>query len=97
MEKNLKATSSKDFYEAYGIKQEFSTPKTLQHNGVVEQKNRTIQDMIRVMLTLRTWHTVGAEAVNILVHIINRIYPRPMTDKTTYEIWNVNVTVEDID
>lgn len=21
------------------------------------------------------------------VHIINRIYPRPMTDKTTYEIW----------
>ena len=33
-----------------GIKREFSAPKTPQQNGVVERKNRVIQEMARVML-----------------------------------------------
>ena len=33
-----------------GIKHEFSTLKTSQHNGVVERKNRTLQEMARVMI-----------------------------------------------
>ena len=33
-----------------GISQEFSTPITPQQNGVVERKNRVIQEMARAML-----------------------------------------------
>ena len=38
------------YCEKNGIKKEFSAPKTPQQNGVVERKNRDIQEMARVML-----------------------------------------------
>ena len=38
------------FCEKNGIKKEFSAPKTPQQNGVVERKNRVIQEMARVLL-----------------------------------------------
>ncbi|XP_012850949.1 PREDICTED: uncharacterized protein LOC105970659 [Erythranthe guttata] len=70
------------------ISHEFSAPKTPQQNGVVERKNRTLQEMARVMMNAkeiapRFW----AEAVNTACHIINRVYLRPGTTKTPYEIW----------
>ena len=45
--KNAKFEAS---YNEYGIKKEFSAAKTPQQNGVVERKNRVIQEMARVML-----------------------------------------------
>jgi transposase InsO family protein len=39
-----------EFCLTYGIKQEFSSPITPQQNGVVERKNRVIQEMARVMI-----------------------------------------------
>ena len=38
------------FCKKNGIKKEFSNPRTPQQNGVVERKNRVIQEMARVML-----------------------------------------------
>ena len=38
------------FCNDQGIHQEFSLPKTPQQNGIVEQKNRVVQEMARVML-----------------------------------------------
>ena len=38
------------FCEKNGIKKEFLAPKTPQQNGVVERKNRVIQEMARVLL-----------------------------------------------
>ena len=38
------------FCNEHSIKKEFSAPKTPQQNGVVERKNRVIQEMVRVML-----------------------------------------------
>ena len=38
------------FCNDHGTKQEFSAPKTPQQNGVVERKDRVIQEMARVML-----------------------------------------------
>ena len=38
------------FCNEHGIKKEFLAPKTSQQNGVVERKNRVIQEMARVML-----------------------------------------------
>jgi transposase InsO family protein len=39
-----------DYYSSHGIKRQFSVSRTPQHNGVVERKNRTIQEMARTML-----------------------------------------------
>ena len=39
-----------DFCNEYGISHQFSSLKTPQRNGVVERKNRTLQEMVRVML-----------------------------------------------
>jgi transposase InsO family protein len=77
-----------EFYHSYGIKQEFSSPITSQQNGVVERKNRVIQVMARVMIHSKnlSQHFWG-KAVNTAYHIINRVYLRPETNKTPYEIW----------
>jgi transposase InsO family protein len=76
-----------EFCLSYGIKQEFSSPITPQQNGVVERKNMVIQEMARVMIHSRNLaqHFWG-EAVNTACHIINRVYLRPETNKTPYEI-----------
>lgn len=39
------------FCENKGILQEFSSPKTPQQNGITERKNKTLQEMVRVILT----------------------------------------------
>jgi len=38
------------FCEKHGIVHEFSSPRTPQQNGVVERKNRTLQEMARTMI-----------------------------------------------
>ena len=38
------------FCEKHGIIHEFSSPRTPQENGVVERKNRTLQEMARPMI-----------------------------------------------
>ena len=77
------------FCEKNGIKKEFSTPKTLQQNGVVERKNWVIQEMARVMLlNKQITQNFWGEAVNTSCHIGSGIFFRVETKKTTYEIWN---------
>jgi len=41
---------AKIFCEKHGIIHEFSSPRTPQQNGVVERKNRSLQEMARTML-----------------------------------------------
>ena len=74
--------------EKYGIVHEFSSPWTAQQNGVVEKKNRTLQEMPRTMihennLAKHFW----AEAVNTTCYVQNIIYIRPILEKTTYEFF----------
>ncbi|XP_062114802.1 uncharacterized protein LOC133827049 [Humulus lupulus] len=45
--KEFENTVFSDFCDQLGIKHEFSAPKTPQQNGVVERKNRTLQEMAR--------------------------------------------------
>ena len=71
-----------------GISQEFSTPITPQQNGVVERKNRVIQEMARAMLHNKdVARNLWGEAVNTACHTVNRVYFRPGTKKTPYELW----------
>ncbi|MDL1135892.1 transposase family protein, partial [Yersinia pestis] len=40
-----------NYCEHHGIQRQYSAPRTPQQNGVVERKNRTVQEMARTMLT----------------------------------------------
>jgi transposase InsO family protein len=46
----FKNTNVEEFCDEKGIKHEFSTTYTLERNGVVERKNRTLIEMARSML-----------------------------------------------
>ena len=75
------------FCTRLGIYQEFSAPITPQQNGVVERKNRVIQEMARAMLyNKNVARNLWGEAVNIACHTVNKVYFRPGTKKTPYEL-----------
>jgi len=66
--------SFKTFCEKHGIVHEFSSPKTPQQNGVVERKNRNLEEVARTMihennLVKHFW----AEAVNTACYVQNSI------------------------
>ena len=63
------------FCNEHGIKKEFSAPQTPQQNGVVERKNRVIQEMARVMLLYKDiQQKFWAKVLNMSCHIVNRIF-----------------------
>ena len=71
-----------------GISQELSTPITPQQNCVVKRKNRVIQEMAKAILhnkdvTRNLWRKI----VNTACHTVNRVYFKPSTKKTSYELW----------
>ncbi|CAJ2645128.1 unnamed protein product [Trifolium pratense] len=77
-----------DFYAAEGITHEFSSPITPQQNGVVERKNRTLQESARVMLHAKNVpYKFWAEAMNTTCYIHNRVTLRKGTATTLYELW----------
>ncbi|KAK0594167.1 hypothetical protein LWI29_011156 [Acer saccharum] len=67
------------------ISHEFSAPRTPQQNGVVERKNRVLQEMARVMLLSNNVpRNLWAEAINTACYIGNRVFLRPGTRNTSY-------------
>ncbi|RVW69235.1 Retrovirus-related Pol polyprotein from transposon TNT 1-94 [Vitis vinifera] len=75
-------------FKDIGIKHEFSAPRTPQQNGVVERKNRVLQEMARTMLNQYELPThFWAEAINTAYYTSNRTHMRPRTRKTCYELW----------
>ncbi|XP_061993733.1 uncharacterized protein LOC133711644 [Rosa rugosa] len=83
------AAFANNFHEL-GVSHEFSAPITPQQNEIVERKNRVLLDMARVML-----HAAGlstnfwVEAINTACYTINRVFLRPGTEQTAYELWKV--------
>ncbi|KAK0594063.1 hypothetical protein LWI29_001505 [Acer saccharum] len=62
--------------------------RTPQQNGVVERKNRVLQEMARVMLLSNNVpRNLWAEAINTACYIGNRVFLRPGTRNTSYELW----------
>nr|GEV96761.1 retrovirus-related Pol polyprotein from transposon TNT 1-94 [Tanacetum cinerariifolium] len=75
------------FCNANGITHNFSALRTLQSNGVVERKNRTLQEISRTMfneqsLAQKFWCNV----VDTSTYILNRILIRAILGKATYEL-----------
>jgi len=77
-----------DFYNEHGVEHNFSAPRTPQQNGVVERKNRTLEDMTRTMLIANSLATnFWAEALNTSCYIINRCMIRSILNKTPYKLF----------
>jgi hypothetical protein len=78
-----------DYCSNHGIKGQFFVARTPQQNGVVERKNRTVQEMARIMIMdSKLTDIFWTQAVHTIVHIQNRVMLRNNTDKTPYELWN---------
>ena len=78
-----------EFCNEHGINHNFSAPRTPQQNGVVERKNRTLEEMARTMLCEGNLPKYfWAEAVSTACYILNRVLIRSILKKTPYELWN---------
>ncbi|GJV81346.1 retrovirus-related pol polyprotein from transposon TNT 1-94 [Tanacetum coccineum] len=76
------------FYDANGITHNFLAPRTPQSNGVVERKNRTLQEMAITMLNEQLIpQKIWCNAVDTSTYILNRILIRPFLGKTPYELF----------
>ena len=77
-----------DYCNEHGVEHNFSAPRTPQQNGVVERKNRTLEDMTRTMLIASGLaRNFWAEALNTSCYIMNRCMIRPILNKTPYELF----------
>ncbi|GKE32860.1 retrovirus-related pol polyprotein from transposon TNT 1-94, partial [Tanacetum coccineum] len=76
-----------EFCNANGITHNFSAPRTSQSNGVVERKNRTLQEMSRIILNEQSLpQKFWCNAVDTSTYILNRILIRVILGKTPYEL-----------
>jgi hypothetical protein len=77
-----------DYCNNHGIKRQFFIARTPQRNGVVERKNRTVQEMARTMIMdSKLTDIFWIQAVHTIVHIQKRVMLRKNIDKTPYELW----------
>ncbi|GJV63962.1 retrovirus-related pol polyprotein from transposon TNT 1-94 [Tanacetum coccineum] len=76
-----------EFCNVKGITHNFSAPHTPQLNGVVERKNRTLQEMSKTMLNEQSLQKkFWCNAVDTSTYILNRILIRVILGKTPYEL-----------
>ncbi|GJW85559.1 retrotransposon protein, putative, ty1-copia subclass [Tanacetum coccineum] len=81
----------KDYLKAYGIVQQLTPPYTPQLNGVSERRNRTLLNIVRLIMCLTTlplsfWDYALESAARIL-----NMVPTKKVDKTPYELWHGKV------
>ena len=77
-----------DYCSSHGIKRQFSIARTSQQNGVVERKNKTVQEMNRIVLMdSKLTDIFWTHVVHTKIHIQNKVMLRNNTDKTLYELW----------
>ena len=85
--KEFENSYMESFCTRFGISQEFSALITPQQKGVVKRKNKVIQEMARAMLyNKNVARNLWGEVVNTACHTVNRVYFRPGTKKTPYEL-----------
>jgi len=76
-----------DYCDEFGISQNFSCPRTPQQNGVVERKNRVLEELARTMINeMKLPKYFWADGINTTCHVLNRVIIRPTLDKTPYEL-----------
>nr|GFA30021.1 retrovirus-related Pol polyprotein from transposon TNT 1-94 [Tanacetum cinerariifolium] len=78
-----------DFCSQKGIKREFSSARTPQHNSVAKRKNRTLIEAAKTMLAdAKLPVTFWAEVVNTACYVQNRVLVNKSQNNTPYELFN---------
>lgn len=76
------------FCNKKGISHKFSFPRTPQQNGVVERKNRTLQECARTLLSSTDLpQNFWVETVATAYYVLNCVSLRPKTKNTLYELF----------
>ena len=76
-----------DFCALHGIIYETITPYSPQSNGVIERKNRTLKEMMNVMLISSGLpQNMWGEAILIANYLLNKALEKK-AKKTPYELW----------
>ena len=76
------------FCEEHGIIHQNSVPYTPQQNGFAKRKNRTLVDIVNVMiLSAKLPFNLWGEALLIACHVHNRV-PSKKIKVSPYELWN---------
>jgi len=71
------------FYRKSEIKHNFSTPRTSQHNGVVERKNWYLEELARTLLNeIGLSKYFWADVVSTTCYVLNRVLITPILKKT---------------
>jgi len=82
--------TSKEFMEfcgEHGIKRQLCVARTPQKNGVVERKNKIVQEMARTILKDSKLSDIfWAQVIHTTVHILNRWMLRSNNDKNPYNL-----------
>jgi transposase InsO family protein len=79
--------SFNQFCLEHGVDQQFFAPRVPEQNRVMEQKNRTLVDMARMMLDEhRTPRRFWADAISIVCYISNQISLRSIWHLTSIEL-----------
>ena len=77
----------KKFCEENGIVHEVTAPRIPEQNGIAERKNRTLKDMMNVMLISSSLPSnIWVEVILSACHVLNRV-PHKKIRKTPYELW----------
>lgn len=75
------------FLDENEIVPRYIMPSSPQMNGIAEQRNRTLMDMVRSMMSHTTLPIrLCGEALKTAAHILNRV-PTKAANKTPYELW----------
>ena len=70
-----------------GISHNFFTLRTPQQNGVVERKNKCLEEMARIVLNECPFpESFWTDAMNIACYILNRALIKPILKKTPYKL-----------
>ena len=78
-----------NFCNKLGIFHNFSAPRTPQQNGMVERKNRSLEELARTILNESSLpKCFWVDAVRTACYVMNRVLIRSILKKTPYELLN---------
>ena len=76
------------FCEENGIRHNFSAPRTSQQNGIVERKNRSLEEEARTLLNkTKLPKYFWVDVVSTICYTLNMVLIRSILKKTPYELY----------